>query len=160
MTVVRLVIVLALVAVAACVAALASRREGGGAPVVTRSSLPTHVRRTDFARPDAAWLVVLFSSATCASCARARQVVVPLESSEVAVTEIEFSDERDLHERYSIDAVPSVIVCDADGAVRAGFLGPPTAADLWATLADLREPGSVPPGCDDPARGQGDQPID
>jgi hypothetical protein len=82
---------------------------------------------------------VLFSSATCASCAEARQVVEPLASAEVAVTEVEFAAHRALHERYDIDAVPSVIVCDASGAVRAEFLGPPTAADLWSTIAELRD---------------------
>jgi hypothetical protein len=47
-----------------------------------------------------------------------------------------------------------VVVADAAGVVRAGFVGPPTATDLWATVAELREPGAVPPGCDhgvDPA---------
>jgi hypothetical protein len=33
--------------------------------------------------------------------------------------------------------------------VRASFLGPATATDLWAALAELREPGSVPEGCHD-----------
>jgi hypothetical protein len=30
------------------------------------------------------------------------------------------------------------------GAVRAGFLGPVTATDLWATVAELRAPGTLP----------------
>ena len=32
----------------------------------------------------------------------------------------------------------AVLVADADGVVQASFLGPPTAADLWAKLAELR----------------------
>jgi hypothetical protein len=33
--------------------------------------------------------------------------------------------------------------------VRASFLGPVTATDLWATLAELRSPGTLPTdGCD------------
>jgi hypothetical protein len=33
--------------------------------------------------------------------------------------------------------------------VRATFVGPVTATDLWASVAELREPGSLPPdGCD------------
>ena len=135
----RVVLVLVLILAAFGVAAVASRRQDHGRPVTTRGKLPTHVRRSDFARPDAPWLVVVFSSATCASCAEARTVVEPLDSDEVAVTEVEFSAERDLHERYDIDAVPSVIVCDASGAVRAGFVGPPKAADLWSALAELRD---------------------
>jgi len=137
--VLRLALVLVLILAAFGVAALASRRKDQGTPVTTRGNLPTHVRRSDFVRPDAAWLVVLFSSATCASCAEARKIVEPLDSAEVAVAEVEFAAHRSLHERYDIDAVPSVIVCDGSGAVRASFLGPPKAADLWSTLAELRD---------------------
>lgn len=43
--------------------------------------------------------------------------------------------------------MPTLVVADADGAVKRGFLGPVTATDLWAAVADEREPGSVPPGC-------------
>lgn len=136
----RLVLVLILVLIAAGVGAWFARRDRGR-PVSTGGSLPGHVLRSDFERPDAPWLVVLFSSATCASCADARTVVEPLASDEVAVTEVEFTAHRALHERYGIDAVPSVIVCDAAGAVRADFLGPPKAADLWSTIAELRDQG-------------------
>ena len=135
----RVLLVLVLVLIAAGVAAWVGRRKEQGSPVTTRGSLPSHVRRSDFDRPDAPWLVVLFSSATCTSCAEARQVVEPLESADVAVSEAEFTAQRALHERYDIDAVPSVIVCDASGAVRAEFLGPPKAADLWSTIAELRD---------------------
>lgn len=135
----RVALVLVLVLAAFGVAVLAGRRRHRGQPVPTGGSLPTHVRRSDFPRPDTPWLVVLFSSATCASCADARTVVEPLESAEVAVADIEFSAQRSLHDRYGIDAVPSVIVCDAIGAVRASILGPPKAADLWSTLAELRD---------------------
>ena len=39
-----------------------------------------------------------------------------------------------------------MVVGDADGVVRATFLGPVTATDLWATVAELREPGTLPAG--------------
>ncbi len=32
-----------------------------------------------------------------------------------------------------------VLVADADGVVRASFVGSPSAADLWAAVAELRE---------------------
>jgi len=35
--------------------------------------------------------------------------------------------------------VPSVIVADRDGVVRASFVGPVTAADLWAAVAEVRD---------------------
>ena len=55
-----------------------------------------------------------------------------------------------MHQRYAIDAVPCLVIADADGAVRAGFLGPVTATDLWAAVAEARQPGSIdrPGGCD------------
>ena len=50
----------------------------------------------------------------------------------------------DLHERYAIDAVPCIVVADEAGVVRASFIGVPTATDLWAAVAEAREPGSSP----------------
>lgn len=54
---------------------------------------------------------------------------------------------KPLHDRYRIDAVPLVVIADREGEVRASFLGEPTATDLWATVAELREPGSTPDAC-------------
>jgi hypothetical protein len=50
----------------------------------------------------------------------------------------------DLHARYAIEAVPILVIADAAGVVRASFIGPHTATDLWARLAEVREPGSTP----------------
>jgi len=55
---------------------------------------------------------------------------------------VEFPDRKDLHDRYGIDAVPTVVVVDADGVVRGSFIGPVTATDLWAGVAEIRQPGS------------------
>ena len=110
--------------------------------------MPAQLDRDDFDGPGVPWLVVLFSSATCETCAGVREKVLPLASTEVAVQEVEAGADRGLQERYAVDAVPMVVVADAAGVVRASFVGPVTAADLWATLAEVREPGSVPPGCD------------
>jgi hypothetical protein len=67
----------------------------------------------------------------------------------VAVQEAEVTRDADLHERYRIDAVPTLVIADAAGVVRGSFVGPVTATDLWATVAELREPGSLPEGgCD------------
>jgi hypothetical protein len=65
----------------------------------------------------------------------------------VAVDDVEVTARRDVHERYGIEAVPTIVVADADGVVRASFVGPPTATDLWAAVAEVREPGSAPPEC-------------
>jgi hypothetical protein len=144
----RLLIVVLLAAAAGVVALAIQRRSRPAAPVRTGWTVPDQLDRADFARPDAAWLVVLFSSATCESCQGTWQKVAALESSAVAVEDVAYQANRDRHERYGIDAVPLVLVADGLGVVRTSFVGPPSAADLWASLAELRAPGSVPSGCD------------
>lgn len=110
--------------------------------------VPQLLDRADFDRPDAPWLVAVFSSATCLACADVREKAAALDSPSVAVVDLEAVAQRDLHERYGIDAVPLVLIADAGGIVRRHFVGPVTATDLWAAVAELREPGSVPPSCD------------
>jgi hypothetical protein len=144
----RVIIALVLGAVAAAVAAVVQRRTRD-APTQPRSwSVPAQLDRRDFVRPGAPWLVVLFSSETCDACSDVRGKVEQLESPVVAVQEAVAVADRSLHDRYHIDAVPTTVVADAAGVVRASFIGPVTAADLWATVAEVREPGSAPPGCD------------
>jgi hypothetical protein len=70
--------------------------------------------------------------------------VAALASASVAVDDVEVSVRRDVHERYAIDAVPIVCVSDRDGVVRASFIGPVSATDLWAAVAEVRDPGSSP----------------
>jgi len=36
--------------------------------------------------------------------------------------------------------VPLVLIVDAEGVVRRDFLGPVTATDLWAAVAEVRNP--------------------
>lgn len=144
----RLLIVAGLVVVAVAVAVVLRSRTNRAAPVRTGYTVPDQLDRRDFARPDAEWLVVLFSSTTCLSCRGTWEKVALLESDAVAVDDVPFQHRRDLHDRYAIEAVPQVLVADRLGTVRSSFVGPPSAADLWASLAELREPGSVPPGCD------------
>lgn len=144
----RILVAGALVIVAVMVAAVVRARTAPPAPTRTGHTVPDQLDRADFTRPEAPWLVVEFSSRTCLSCAGTWEKVAVLESADVAVEDVSFQELRDLHDRYGIDSVPTVLVADGDGVVRGSFVGPPTAADLWASLADLREPGSVPPACD------------
>ena len=125
--------------VLAVVVALVLERRRPDAPTQARWAVPSQLDRSDFTRPDAPWLVAVFTSATCDSCAQVVAKARPLESTEVAVEEIEFSADADLHRRYGIDAVPCIVVADAEGSVRASHIGPATATDLWATLAEVRE---------------------
>jgi hypothetical protein len=143
----RLLVVVAVVLVAALVAWFVQRRRPD-APVRTGFSIPEQLDRADFARPEAPWLVAVFTSATCATCADVWSKASVLASDEVAVQEIEYVRDRALHDRYEVDAVPALAVADADGVVRRSFLGPVSATHLWAALAELRGE-TVPPGCSD-----------
>ena len=133
----RLVVVVALVVVALVVARLVDRRRPD-APTQPQWSVPSQLDRADFDRPEAPWLVALFTSATCSSCAKARSDAAVLASDEVVVQEVELTERPDLHRRYAIDAVPTIVVADAEGVVRKSFLGPPTATDLWGAVAEVR----------------------
>jgi hypothetical protein len=64
-----------------------------------------------------------------------------LASDAVAVDAIEAKERPDLHRRYHIDAVPVTVVADRAGVVRASFIGPATATDLWAAVAAARDSG-------------------
>lgn len=105
---------------------------------------PGQLDRDDFAGPDRPWLVVVFTSATCASCAEATAKAVVLASAEVAYQEVSWQDGKDLHDRYDIEVVPTTVMADTDGVVHAAFVGAPSATDLWAALAEARTPGSSP----------------
>ncbi len=144
---VQLVVVVVLGAVAIGVAAVLRRRDRDAPEQGPSYAVPTQLDRGDFVRPDAPWLVVVFSSSTCLACQGTWEKAHLLESDEVATQEVEAVRDVELHRRYGVDAVPLVVVADARGVVRRSFVGPPTATDLWAALAELREPGSVPPGC-------------
>ena len=133
----RLAVVVVLVVVALVVARLVERRRPD-VPTQPQWSVPSQLDRADFDRPDAPWLVVLFTSSTCDSCAKARRDAAVLASDEVAVQEVEVGEHPDLHRRYAVDAVPTIVVADAEGVVRRTFLGPPTATDLWGALAEVR----------------------
>ena len=50
----------------------------------------------------------------------------------------------ELSKKYRVEAVPIVVVADAAGVARASFIGPTSATDLWAAVAEVRAPGSSP----------------
>ena len=134
----RFLVAAAVVAVAAIVALVLERRRPE-APTQGDWAVPAQLDRADFARPDAPWLVAVFTSATCDSCAQAVARARVLASDAVAVDEAEVTARPDLHRRYHIDAVPIIVVADAEGVVRTSFTGPPSATDLWAAVAGVRD---------------------
>ena len=152
----RLVLALVLVAVAVVVALVVQRRKPAP-PAGPSWNVPVQLDRADFARPAAAWLVVVFTSATCQSCSGVWERAVPLDAGPegpVAVQQVEVTAEPELHRRYGIDAVPLTLVADEQGVVVKHFIGPLTATDLWAAVAEAREPGSTPQHCQNHADGE------
>jgi thioredoxin-like negative regulator of GroEL len=90
------------------------------------------------------WLIAVFTSATCDACKDVVSKALVMQSREVSVVNVEYQSDKPVHERYAIDAVPTLVVADSDGVVRAGFIGPIKAQDLWAAVAECRDPGSTP----------------
>ncbi len=136
---VRLLVAVAIVLIAAAVAEVVRRRRGADPPTQPLGQLPSQLDRSDFAEPGAPWLVAVFSSDTCATCADMVAKAEVLRSSEIAVDVVSYQHRRAVHDRYAIDAVPSLVIADAEGTVRESFVGPVTAADLWAAVAAARD---------------------
>ena len=134
----RLLVALGLALVIGSIALFIGRRRRIDAPTGGQGVVPAQLDRGDFARPEAPWLVALFTSATCEACADVRAKAEVLASDDVVVDAIEYPSRRDLHHRYGIEAVPLVVIVGADGAVLTYFLGPVTATDLWNAMSAAR----------------------
>ena len=140
----RLLIAVVLLAVAVAVAVVLERRRPAPPTQPRRWAVPTQLDRDDFEAPDRPWLVAVFTSATCESCLKVVPKARVLESPEVAVVEVAYQSDKVLHERYGVEIVPTLVVADAEGVVRASFIGEPTSTDLWAAVAEARHPGTSP----------------
>ncbi len=84
-------LVIAAVIIAAVVlVALVIRRTQSDVPTqMEKYAVPDQLDRADFDRPDAAWLLVVFTSATCSACQNVLTAVAPLASDELCVQEAE-----------------------------------------------------------------------
>ena len=140
----QVLLALGLVVVAVIVAAVLRRRQPSAAPTQPRFRAPAQLDRADFPRPEAPYLVVAFTSSTCHTCAAMAAKAAVLQSDQVSVAEVDVTEQPDLHQKYAIEAVPMVLVADAAGVVGARFIGPASATDLWAAVAELRRPGCSP----------------
>jgi hypothetical protein len=145
--VINLAIAIAVIAVVGAVALVARRRRVADAPTQVTWTVPQQLDPADLPRDDQTWFVVVFTSATCHVCADVARKARVLESRDVLVAEFEYSARRDLHTKYGIDAVPTLLIADHDGVVKRHFLGPVSATDLWAAVARVRDPDlAVPEG--------------
>ena len=134
----RLVLAAIIAVAALAAAALIERHRRREPPTQPEWSSPAQLDRTDFPRPNAPWLVVVFSSATCNTCAAVAAAAGRLASDAVAVVDVEVGASPALHRRYRIDAVPITVVADRDGVVRADFVGPVDASALATAVARLQ----------------------
>jgi thioredoxin-related protein len=139
----QLLIAAVLVIVVAAVAFVLQRSRHVDPPTQQRWEVPAQLDRADF-EGLSEWLVVTFTSASCTTCADVKRKAAVLASPQVSVVDVEFTAQRNLHERYKIDAVPTLVIADRDGVVKASFLGPVSATDLWAACAEARNPGASP----------------
>ena len=144
---INLLIAVGVVVVVGAVALVARRRQVTDVPTQVSWTVPQQLDPADLPRDAENWLVVVFTSATCHVCADVARKARVLESRDVLVAEIEYAARRDLHVKYGIDAVPTLLIADRDGVVRRHFLGPVSATDLWAAVARVRDPDlAVPEG--------------
>ena len=139
----QVIVALTVMVAAVVVGLVLRRRRAVEVPTQPRYEVPAQLDRSDFPA-EAPWLVVVFSSGSCTTCADVVRKAKVLQTAHVAVVEVEYTADRALHQKYDIQAVPIVAVADADGVVRSGFMGPVSATDLWAAVAEAREPGSSP----------------
>lgn len=151
MIAVQLLIAASIAVVVTVVALLLRRSRRADAPTQKTWNVPTQLDPADLSIGDADWSIAVFTSGSCHVCADVAAKAEALRSRRVAVREIEYGSDRVLHDKYRIDAVPTLVVCDRHGVVRHSILGPVTATDLWAAVARVRDPDSAcePGRCDD-----------
>ena len=129
---------LGIVAVVASVIATLLQRLRPRGPITAAHSIPQYLNRTDFNQPDAPWLVAVFSSEDCSTCALIVTEAYKLADVDVTVQEVPVGSSAGLHLHYSVDAVPMLLIADADGRVCAHHLGPATNSELHTLLDHAR----------------------
>lgn len=131
-----LVVVVAVAAVAVVIGIIASRRRPD-APTAPKFAAPQQLDRSDFDEPDRPWLLALFSSETCLSCHEARTTLEPVQFRQVVVQDVPVETHKSVHDRYAVDAVPIVVLADAEGVVRWSWLGAPPPEAVRDILVDI-----------------------
>lgn len=140
----RLIATIAVLAVAGLISYFLRRRRPEAPTQPRRWPVPQQLDRQDFVRPETPWLVVVFSSSACDSCASVLEKARVVEAADVAYQEVSYQRDKALHDRYGVEVVPIVLVADRDGVVAKSFVGEVTAIDLWGAVATVRDPASAP----------------
>lgn len=129
-------VVLALAAVAV---AMVLQRRRPAPPTQGSHHVPTQLDRSDFGRGATPWVIVVFTSSTCRTCAAALAAARSLAAADVSVFEAEVTRDAALHQRYGIDGVPTTVIADDEGVVWGSLLGPVDAGQLGAEFDAARE---------------------
>lgn len=131
----RILLVVAVLAVAWAVGRLVTRRDG---EVRTSEDhlAPAELASLGLPVVDVPHRAVLFGSPTCGPCDAVKRVLLQVEADRGDFTwrHVDTADHLDVAGRLAIRRVPTLVVLDGDGAVRARTSGVPTAADLHAAL--------------------------
>ena len=121
---------------ALAIAAVLQRRKPA-APMQGSFVAPTQLDRQDFAYPEAPWLIAEFMADTCLVCDEVWKQVDAIDQGGVAIEKLEVNEAKLLHDRYRIDGVPTTVLADSNGVVRASWVGPIRPGELADTVRTL-----------------------
>ncbi len=134
---IRLAVVLAVVVVAWAVGRWLTRRDGE--VVHAQEQLqPDDLASLGLPVVDVPHRAVLFGSPTCGPCDAVKRVLLQVESERGDFTwrYVDTADHLGVADRLGIRRVPTLVLMDGLGAVRARTSGVPSPADLHAALDD------------------------
>jgi len=98
--------------------------------------VPDRLDLDDFPEADGNWLVVVFSSSKCETCAGVVAAIRQLAMPGLSTREITVERHGDMHDRCGIDGVPTTVIADPQGRVLKSFLGPVAHQALSEALDD------------------------
>ncbi|MFT5222693.1 MAG: thiol-disulfide isomerase/thioredoxin [Glaciecola sp.] len=131
----RLGIVLAVVLLAWASARFFTRRDGTVVSSQDRLS-PSSLASLNLPVVDVPYRAVLFGSPTCGPCDAVKRVLLEVEAERGDFTwrYVDTADHLDVAESLAIRRVPTLVLMDGDGIVRARTSGVPSPTDLHAVL--------------------------
>ena len=132
----RLIIGAAIAAVAIVVAVVVDHRKPDS-PTGGSGHVPMQLDRDDFADPETAWVLLVFTSATCRSCAKVWKQAIAIDRPNLSVQGVGVEAAKEIHERYRIDAVPLALLVDSEGVTQRFFLGPTAPGEIEEAAARL-----------------------
>lgn len=134
---IRLLVVLALVVLAWAVGRFVTRRDGKVVDVQDRLA-QDDLASLGLPVVDVPHRAVLFGSPTCGPCDAVKRVLLQVEADRGDFTwrYVDTADHLDVAERLGIRRVPTLVLMDGRGTVRARTSGVPSPADLHAALDD------------------------